>query len=109
MTQSIGDLSAFSREIADTALKSAAAVSKGAQAIAAEATDYSRWTLETGSAALEKLVAARSLDKAVEVQTEFARAAYEGFVSEATKLTELYADMARDAFKPFESVAVKRR
>jgi phasin family protein len=84
-------------------------VSKGAQAIAAEATDYSRKSLENGSAALEKLFAARSLDKAVEVQTDFARSAYESFVAEATKLTELYADMARDAFKPFESAMPRAR
>ncbi len=109
MMQSIGDVSAFGKEIMDTGLKSVAAVSKGAQAIAAEATDYSRKSLENGSAALEKLFAARSLDKAVEVQTDFARSAYESFVAEATKLTELYADMARDAFKPFESAMPKGR
>jgi phasin family protein len=109
MMQSIGDVSAFGKEIMDTGLKSVAAVSKGAQAIAAEATDYSRKSLENGSAALEKLFAARSLDKAVEVQTDFARSAYESFVAEATKLTELYADMARDAFKPFESAMPRAR
>jgi hypothetical protein len=33
---------------------------------------------------MENLLSARSLDKAIEVQTEYARAAYEGYVSQAT-------------------------
>ena len=45
----------------------------------------------------------RSLDKAFELQTEFAKQAYDGFVAEATKLSELYTDLAQQSFKPFES------
>jgi hypothetical protein len=43
---------------------------------------------------MEKLLAAKSLDKAFEVQTEYARAAYEDYVSHATKLGQLYTDLA---------------
>jgi hypothetical protein len=37
------------------------------------------------------------------VQTDYAKSSYESFVAEATKLGELYADLAREAYKPFES------
>ena len=37
------------------------------------------------------------------MQTEYAKSAYEGFVAEATKLGELYSDLARDMYKPYES------
>ena len=63
--------------------------------------------MESGSAAVEKLLAVDSIEKAVAVQTDYAKAAYEGFVAEATKMAELYADMAKDAYKPFESIVAK--
>jgi hypothetical protein len=36
------------------------------------------------------------------VQTQYARTTYEGFVAQATKLGELYADIAKETYKPFE-------
>jgi phasin family protein len=109
MVNSFEDVNKLGKELMDTSLKSAAAVSKGAQAIAAEATEFSRKSAETGSAALEKLFASKSLDKVIEVQADFARTSYESLVAEATRMSELLADMARDAFKPFESVMSKAK
>ena len=95
------------KDFADNAMKSAASVTKGFQSIAAEAADYSRKSVESASAAAEQLMAARTLDKAVEVQSEFAKTAWEGLVAETSKLNELYADMAKEAFKPFEGLFSK--
>jgi hypothetical protein len=43
----------------------------------------------------------RSLDKAIEVQTEYAKAAYETFIAESQKIRGLYSDLAKQTFKPF--------
>ena len=64
--------------------------------------DYSKKMFEQGTAATEKLLGAKSFEKAVEVQTEYVKSAYEGFVAEATKLGELYSDLAKETYKPFE-------
>lgn len=104
MVHSIEDVNRIGRELVDTGLTSAAAVSKGTQAIAAEAAEYARRTAEHGSAAMEKLLASNSLDTVIEVQADFARGTYGSFVAEAARMSELAADMARDAFRPFESV-----
>jgi phasin family protein len=104
MVNSYGDINKLGKELVDTGLKSVAAVSKGAQAIATEAGEFSRKSAETGSAVLEKLLASKSLDKVIEVQTDFARSSYESLVAEATRMSELFADMTRDVLKPFESV-----
>lgn len=109
MLQSLEDANKFGKELMDTSLKSLAAVSKGAQTLTAEATDYSKKSVEAGSAALEKLLASKSLDKVVEVQTDYARQAYESFVAEATRISELCADMAKDAFQPYESILKKAK
>jgi phasin family protein len=87
----------------DATLKSFGAFSKSLQAITVEIADYSKKVFEQNTAATEKLLGARSLDKAIEVQSDYAKSAYETFVAEATKLGELYADLAREAYKPFET------
>ena len=55
----------------DAALKSLGAVSKGAQAIAVETADYAKKSFEQGTATLEKLVGVKTLDKAIEIQTDY--------------------------------------
>jgi hypothetical protein len=109
MTQMFEDAGKFGKEFVDTGLKSFASLSKGFQSIAVEASEYSKKSFETGSAALEKLIAAKSLEKAIEIQTDYAKQAYEGFVAQATKIGELYAEVAKDAYKPFESIVAKAK
>ncbi|TCD13225.1 phasin family protein [Oricola cellulosilytica] len=100
---SFEDANKIGKEMMDNSLKSYAAVTKGLQAIATEATDYSKKSYEDGAAAFEKLAATKSLEKAMEVQSEYVKSAYEAFVAEATKMGELYTDLAKEAYKPFEN------
>ena len=109
MIQSFDDAGKFGKEIADTGLKSFASVSKSMQAIAVEATEYSRRAFEQSGSVMEQLVQAKSPDKALEVQMDFARQAYEGLVSQSTRMSELYADMAKEVYKPFERLGAKAR
>jgi hypothetical protein len=73
---------------------------KGLQAIAAETTDYSKKSLESGSAFLEKLFGVKSLEPAIQLQSEYAKTAYADFITQATKIGELYSNLAKEAFKP---------
>lgn len=91
----------------DAAMKSVGALSKGMQAVAAEVADYAKRSFEQGSAMAEKLAGARTLERAMEIQTEYARGAYEGFVAQAGKLGDLAVGTAKDAFSPVESVFSK--
>ena len=109
MVKNFEDLQQVGKENMDSALKCWGALSKGTQAIAVEMADYSKKSFEDGTAALEKLFGVKSIDKAIEVQTEYAKTAYEGFVAEATKLGELYADLAKETYKPFEGMMAKAK
>ena len=109
MVKNFEDLQQVSKENIDIALKSMGALSKGAQAIAVEVADYSKKSFEEGTAALEKMFGVKSLDKAIEVQTEYAKTAYEGFVAKASKIGELYADLAKETYKPFETMLAKTK
>lgn len=95
------------KENMDNAVASMTAVSKGVQAIAVESQDYSKKAMETGTAALENLMAAKSLDKAVEVQSDYVKSAYEAFVGQATKVNEMFVDLAKETYKPYEGMMAK--
>lgn len=95
------------KEFFDSGLKSVASLSRGTQAIIEEAADFTKKAHADGTATLEKLLSVKSLESAVEIQTDYARQAYEGFVAETTKIGGLYVDLAKDAYKPFETVVAK--
>ena len=107
MLKNVEDFQKLGKDNMDVALKQFGTVSKGWQAIATEFADYSKKTFEDGSAALEKLFGAKSVEKAIEVQTEYVKTTYEGFVAEATKLGELYTDLAKETYKPYEGFLSK--
>jgi phasin family protein len=97
----------FGKESMDMAMKAFGVWTKNTQAIASEVADYSKKSFEDSAAAFQKLVGAKSLEKAMEVQTEYLQSSYEELVAETAKIGELYADLAREAYRPFESVLMK--
>lgn len=88
----------FGKDQFEAVQAAATEVSKQLQAIAAETTDYSKRSLESGSAFVEKLLGVTKFEQAIALQQEFAKTSYEGFVAEVSKLGELYANVAKEAF-----------
>jgi phasin family protein len=107
MLKNFEEFQKLGKDNVDVAMKQFGTVSKGWQAIASEFADYSKKSFEDGSAAVEKLFGAKTLEKAIEVQSDYVKTAYEGFVAEATKLGELYTDLAKESYKPFEGFLAK--
>jgi hypothetical protein len=75
------------------------------QTIANVYCDYTRKSFEESRFFVERLMGVRSFDRAIEVQTEFARQAHANFVAESQKILELYSQLARQIFKPWEGFA----
>jgi hypothetical protein len=72
------------------------------RAIATAYGDYTTRSFEEGMSFVGKLMGVRSFDKAIEVQTEFARQAYANFFAQSQRICELYGELARQAFRPWE-------
>jgi hypothetical protein len=103
MLKSFENFQSFGKEGVDAYVASATALTKGFQTITAEAVDYSRKAFERGSEAFEKAAAAKSFDKALEVQQGYAKESYEAFLAQMNKFGELYLATAKEAYKPFEA------
>jgi hypothetical protein len=62
---------------------------------------------QDGSKFISKLTSLKSPDEAMKLQADYAKSAYETFVAESKKISELYTDFFKQTFKPFESVIAK--
>jgi hypothetical protein len=70
-------------------------------AIAMAYGEYARRSFQENRSFVERLTGVRSFEQAIEIQTEFARAAYANFVAESQKICELYGELTRQIFRPF--------
>lgn len=107
MAYKYDDFQQIGKEQLEAATSTTACLAKSLQTIAAEATEYSKKSLESNSAFLEKLLGAKSIDSAIQIQSEYAKTSYAGFIAQATKFGELYSNLAKEAFKPIEAAISK--
>jgi phasin family protein len=103
----VEDMQNYGKEQYETAVAAASTVQSGLQAIASAYGDYTKKSYEDTKSFVEKITAVKSLDKAIEAQTEFAKTAYETFVADSQKIAGLYGDLAKQAFKPMEGLVAK--
>jgi hypothetical protein len=103
----VEDFQQYGKEHLESVVASATTVQNGLQAIATAYGDYTKKSYEDSKSFVEKLSGVKSLDKALEVQTEFAKSAYETFVAESQKIAGLYGDLAKQTFKPLEGIVSK--
>ena len=69
MMKNFEDFPAFGKQQFDASVASATAFTKGMQNIATEVAEYSKKSFEDSAAVVEKAAAAKSLDKAFEIQS----------------------------------------
>jgi phasin family protein len=103
----VEDIQQYGKEHFETVVASATTLQNGFQAIASAYGDYTKKSFEDTKSLVEKLSSVKSLDKALEVQTEYAKSAYETLVAESQKIAGLYTDLAKQTFKPYEGLIAK--
>ena len=53
------------------------------------------------------MIGAKSFEQALEIQSQYAKKAFDAYIAQSSKLGEMYVDLARNAYKPVEQVAAK--
>jgi hypothetical protein len=82
---------------------------KGWQAIAAEMTDYTKRSFEESTATFEKLLSAKSVEQAIEIQTGFRQARLRRLHASVVEDRRMYAELAKEAYKPVEKAMQNAR
>lgn len=103
ITKGFETASAFGQENIEAVVTSSKIAAKAAESMSAEMAAYSKKAYEDSMAVAKELSSCRSVTEFVEKQTAFTKASFEGFVAEATRLNEMYAAAAKDAFAPLNA------
>jgi len=93
-------LTSFGQENVDALVKSSEIAAKAAEGIGTEIGAYSKKSFEDSVAAAQDFASAKTLTELFEKQTSFAQTAFEGFVSQATKMNEIYVAAAKEITAP---------
>jgi hypothetical protein len=72
-------------------------------------TDYSKRSFDDAVRTWEQLIGVRSLEKVLDIQSQYAKRVYENHMAEPSKLAEMYTGMVRDASKPIREASRQSR
>ena len=92
----------YGKETVEAYVKSANAAGKGAETLHNEMYAYSKQSIEDSIAAAKALLGSKSVHEAFELQTDYAKTAFDSYVSELTKLSELVVSTTKEAFEPLQ-------
>ena len=104
MNQQIEAVQKFGKDSFEATVKALDVASTGTKAIVVETADYAKKSLEQNAATFEKLAGVKSLDQAIQIQSDYLKGAYEGFVAHSTRTRELYTMLAQDSLAPFNAL-----
>jgi phasin family protein len=101
------EAAAFAKESLDAGFASAEIANKGFDALAEEVAAYGKKAAEASFANVKALSGIKSVQDLLEVQTGFARAAFDQAFAGATKMAELAVKTANEAVEPLQTRVAK--
>lgn len=99
-SRGFGDFATFNRQNMEAMVKAANLAARGFEQLNSELLTFSRQAMEDGAAAMKSMMSSKSLQEAVQAQSEYTKSAFDAYVGQMTKLQEIISGMARDASEP---------
>ena len=93
----------YGKDNLEAVVASANAAGKGAETLHNELYAFSKQSIEDSIAAAKAVLASKSAHEAFELQSDFAKTAFDHYVGEVTKLNEIISAAAKDAFSPIQA------
>ncbi len=94
------DIASFNKSTVDAFVQSANAASKGMEALSAEVLSYSKQSIEDYIAATKAAMGSRSVQEFMEINTDYAKTAFDTYVGRFTKLGDMASATAKDTIEP---------
>ena len=89
----------------EAASRSFGEANRGFQALAAEMMNYSKATFDDAVRTWEQLIGVKSLEQAIQIQSDYAKRVYDNHMAELSKLGEMYVSLVGHASKPVEQAS----
>ena len=99
----VNELNADSKKNLEAIVASVTAAAKGVETLNAETVAYSKSAFESQVAAAKTLAGVKSIQEVFEIQSTFAKAAYEGYMAQMTKASEIMTATMKESFKPLNA------
>lgn len=93
----------YGKQTVEAYTKAANVAAKGAETLNNEIFAYSKQSMEDTLAATKALMSSKSVHEAFELQSDFAKTAFDGYVAQMTKLSEIFASTTKESFAPIQS------
>ena len=101
----LNQLNDVSKRNLEAVVTSLTAATRGAESLGAQAMNYGKSSMEQSAEAARALTAARSIQEAVELQTNYARTALESYLTEMNRMSETVAASVKDSLQPLNERA----
>jgi len=92
----------YGKDTVEAYVAAATVAGKGAETLHNEFYSYSKQSIEDSIAAAKALLGTKSPNELFELQSDFAKTAFEAYVGEMTKLSEIFVSTAKEAFEPLQ-------
>lgn len=96
----MSEMGSMSKENMEAWIASATAAQKGIEQISTRAVAYSKSAMEQHLAASKAMMTSKSVQELVERQSDYARQAFDGYIAELNRMSDLMSGVAKDAIKP---------
>ena len=97
------------KDFGEAATASAHTFATSLQTVASAHAEFAKRLMQQGSEFISQLTSVKEPAKLIELQSEYAKNAYETFVAETKRITELYSDLFKQTTKPFEDLVAKNK
>lgn len=92
----------YNKDTAEAVMKSATTAGKSIESINSEIYSYSKQSIEDAVTASKAVMGSKSIHEAFEFQTDFAKSAFEAYVAELSKISELATATTKETYAPFK-------
>ncbi|HYG25933.1 MAG TPA: TIGR01841 family phasin [Caulobacteraceae bacterium] len=96
----LNEINTQAKQNLEALVASATAATKGAEAVSAQTIAFSKQAFEEQVAAAKQLAGAKSVQEAFELQTAWAKSAFESYIANFGKLTETVTESVKETVKP---------
>ncbi len=99
----LNEVNAISKNNVEAVVESLTVATKGAETVGAQALAFSKKNWDDAVSAANSLSGAKSVQEVIELQSKYAKASMEAYVSEVNLMTETLSSSFKDSFKPINA------
>lgn len=97
------DVSKQSRQALEAAMNASTVTTRGFEAINAENMAFAKTQFDESVAAAKAAFGARTLQDLIDLQTGFAKSAFDAYMAQSTKVSEIATKLAQEVFEPINT------